>query len=201
MTITVAVILIILICSFIIVHHLYKIKDKLEEQLKEINLYQNHISQSIDRIEQSLYQIDDCIEDIEDEIKKENKIMKQEEKELLLKDLCSRLPYGVKCNVDGNKPYILSRIEIDNDNGHLLDFIEKKNGLDMQVYLSEVKPYLFPLSNITEEQEKEYLNTCNGYCNYYWTEETFDWLNKNHIDYRGLIDKGLAIDATGLNIY
>ncbi len=63
---TIAVILIVLICSFIIVHHLYKVKDNLEEQLKEINSYRNHISQTINRIEQSLYQIDDIVSDIED---------------------------------------------------------------------------------------------------------------------------------------
>lgn len=72
MIVTVAVILTIFLCSFIIVHHLYKVKDKLDEQFKEINLYQNHISQSIDKIEQSLYQIDTIVSDIEDEIKKEN---------------------------------------------------------------------------------------------------------------------------------
>lgn len=66
MTITVTVILIVIICSFIIVHHLYKAKDELDEQFREMNLYQNHISQSIDRIEQSLYQIDDIVSDIED---------------------------------------------------------------------------------------------------------------------------------------
>lgn len=127
--------------------------------------------------------------------------MTQENKELLFQDLCARLPYGVKCNIVDNKSYTLCRIEIDNINGHLLDFVENKDGLDMQVYLSEVKPYLFPLSDISEKQEREFLSTCNGYCDYYWTEETFDWFNKNHIDYRGLIGKGLAINATNLNIY
>ena len=68
MTITVAVILIVLISSFIIVHHLYKIKDKLEEQFKDLRYHQNYISQSIDGIEQSLYQIDSIVSDIEDEI-------------------------------------------------------------------------------------------------------------------------------------
>lgn len=63
---TVAIILVVFICSFIIVHHFYKVKDKLEEQLEEINSYRNHISQSIDRIEQSLYQIDAIVSDIED---------------------------------------------------------------------------------------------------------------------------------------
>lgn len=127
--------------------------------------------------------------------------MKQEDKDLLLKDLCSRLPYGVKCDVGYNKPYTLCRIEIDSKNEHLLDFIEIIDDFDVQYYLCEVKPYLFPLSSMTEKQEQEYINTCNGCCTYYWTDETFDYLNKNRFDYRGLIPKGLANDATGLNIY
>lgn len=129
--------------------------------------------------------------------------MIQKQKDLLLKDLCARLPYGVKCDVGDNKPYTLSRIEIDNNNGHLLDFIEMKNGLDMQVYLSEVKPYLFPLSSMSNEQKCEFVDTCTFFrdSSFGWTDETFDWLNENHFDYRDLIPMGLAIDATELNIY
>ncbi len=124
--------------------------------------------------------------------------MKQEEKDLLLKDLCARLPYKVKVkdtyyNYDENSATIW-----------LLDLNTQK----VRIFADEdwqsieyIKPYLFPLSSMTEEQEREYLNTCNGYCTYYWTEETFDWLNKNHFDYRGLIEKGFAIDCTNLNIY
>lgn len=130
--------------------------------------------------------------------------MTQEEKNLLLEDLCNRLSYGVKCNVGEETPYTLSGIEIDDVNGHLFDFVEKKNGLNMQVYLSEVKPYLFPLSSMTEEQRKEFDTTLK----YLpaeeidvWTLDTYDWCNKNHFDYRGLIKKGLAIDATTMNIY
>ena len=133
--------------------------------------------------------------------------MKQEDKELLLRDLCARLPYGAKCNVGEETPCTLSRIEVDNVNGHLLDFAETKDGLDMQVYLSEVKPYLFPLSSMTEEQRKEYnslrsigVDEC-GDITCFDTFESVDWCNKNHFDYRGLIPMRLAIDATGLNIY
>jgi hypothetical protein len=60
---------------------------------------------------------------------------------------------------------------------------------------------------MTEEQKDEYHNTCNiglsrwGDESYYATDESIDWLNAHHFDYRGLIEKGLAIDATGLNIY
>lgn len=135
--------------------------------------------------------------------------MKQEQYDLLLKDLCCRLPYGVKCNVGEGKPYTLNRIEIDNKNGHLLDFIEKKDGLDMQVYLSEVKPYLFPLSSMTEEQKEEFdqlleleLKAINDEINH--TQATafeIDFYHKYHLDWRGLIPMDLAIDATDLNIY
>ena len=94
--------------------------------------------------------------------------MTQEEKDLLVKDLCSRLPYGVMCDVGDNKPYTLSRIEIDDKNGHLLDFKEKKDGLDMQVYLSECRPYLLPLSSMTEEQKEELFKFCDFYTQEDW---------------------------------
>ena len=117
--------------------------------------------------------------------------MTQKDKELLLRDLSSRLPYGVLCDIGLDHPLPLQRIFVDRLEGTLLDFYE--DGLDYQVYISEVKPYLFPLYSMTEEQEREYLNTCNGYCTYYWTDETFDWLNEHHFDYRHLIEKGLAL--------
>ena len=135
--------------------------------------------------------------------------MTQEEKELLLNDLCTRLPYGVKCQIQEDEyTYIgtLCRIEVDNKNGHLLDFVETINGLECQVYLSEIKPYLFPFSSMTKEQTIEY---CDIQAKFLYSSqypvtdsyELFEWLNKNRIDYRGLIEKGLAINATGLEIY
>lgn len=122
--------------------------------------------------------------------------MTQTEKDLLLKDLCTRLPYGVKCQIQEDKHIhigTLCRIEFDNKNGHLLDFVESINYLDCQFYISEVKPYLFPMSSMTKEQYNQYIK--------YSVYEGLDWLNKNHFDYRGLIPMGLAIDATGLNVY
>ncbi len=140
--------------------------------------------------------------------------LNDQEKDLLLQDLCARLPYGVMCDVGDNKPYTLSRIEIDDKNGHLLDFKEKRDGLDMQVYLSECKPYLLPLSSMTEEQlynnpigfsqmltikaNRDWENITINRGSYY---KLVDWFNKNNFDYRGLIPMGLAKDATGLNIY
>jgi hypothetical protein len=66
------------------------------------------------------------------------------------------------------------------------------------VPFDEFKPYLFPLSSMTWEQKCQYREAIASSLNHY---EVYDWLNKNHFDYRGLIEKGLAIDATGLNIY
>ena len=138
--------------------------------------------------------------------------MKQEEKDLLIKDLCARLPYGVKCKILGtNETKILASANYDRENT-LFDFWEddRKIQYDYQLYLSEFKPYLFPLSSMTEEQSKEldkidpefYSLICsNGELYVSMDLRGYDWLNENHFDYRGLIQKGLALDATNLNIY
>ena len=133
--------------------------------------------------------------------------MTEEQKELLLKDLCDRLPYGVKLNFNYiiTSPAILKGIN--------KDFIE----CDIAACeLEDVKPYLFPISSITKEQRNEFpfelslLHAfINGYISLFEDEELsvddiirmMDCLNKNHIDYRGLIPLGLAIDCTNLNIY
>lgn len=119
--------------------------------------------------------------------------MTQEHKELLLKDLCSRLPYRVKISVNNNIESLQGINVLDN-------VIEYGSFLSSDI--EEVKPYLFPLSSMTEEQEEEY-NDLNCY-ELGWfphTEGALDYLIKNNFDYRELIDEGLAIDATGLNIY
>ena len=123
--------------------------------------------------------------------------MTQEHKELLLKDLCARLPYGIKFlreswNYEWDQE--LSVIEV-------LEDIDKDGYINKtKVYnVEDIKPYLFPLSSMTEEQEKEWLYTLSS--DYHITYDTVDWCNKNHFDYRGLIPMGLAIDATNLNIY
>jgi hypothetical protein len=144
--------------------------------------------------------------------------MKQKDKDLILKDICARLPYDVKCKIlETNEIKILSSVRHDWENT-LFDFWEdeRKIQYDYQLYLSEFKPYLFPLSSITEEQKKEFpgeVSILNSFIDgsiYLFEDEEltpediielFDFLNKNHFDYRGLIENGLAIDATGKNIY
>ena len=123
--------------------------------------------------------------------------MTQEEKDLLLKDLCARLPYGVKCRyqhiqyVENGKIIDINMFGIVNVDGHIKD-------------ICDIKPYLIPLSSMTEEQYKEYTDMGYSVTERWWSMANYhqiEWFNKNHFDYRGLIEKGLAIDATGLNIY
>ena len=123
--------------------------------------------------------------------------MTQEDKDLLLKDLCSRLPYGVKIEltwwVMDEGTYVNVTLEPE----HIEQLLNYEN------YITEIKPYLFPLSSMTEEQKKEYQYITERwmYDSSYSISDSIDWLNKNHFDYRGLIPMRLAIDATNLNIY
>ena len=136
--------------------------------------------------------------------------MTQEQKELLLKDLCTRLSYGVKCYISELKDYrVLGSIQYDGINT-LFDFWNKEQTkYEFQLYISEFKPYLFPLSSMSEEQKKEFNSYFasvpyygdNIHIPYYFVELLIDFYNKHHFDWRGLIPKGLAIDATGLGIY
>lgn len=143
--------------------------------------------------------------------------MKQEDKELLLRDLCARLPHKV----------IVEFISYEGDTSPWFGELSCKD-LDSFIHdveYIEIKPYLRPMSSMTEEQFdelKEYsglkysaslleLVTWTDECTTleFWLEETpayiiikvFDWLNRNHFDYRDLITRGLAIDCTNLNIY
>ena len=124
--------------------------------------------------------------------------MTQEDKELLLKDLCARLPYMTKVR---RYRYTTPIDSIQSVELLGLGWLEELYGEE-----AEFKPYLFPLTSITEEQKMflKQQNWCIAISTRGTVETTIegiDWLNKNHFDYRGLIEKGLAIDATGLNIY
>ena len=130
--------------------------------------------------------------------------MTQEEKDLLLADLCARLPYGVKISI----PDLWTH---DRDNEILDEIFKGDDGLyrvnSKGQLIEHIKPYLFPLSSMTEEQIQELESLMEVTTIPKWgevlspTPEYYDWLNKNKFDYRGLIPKGLANDATGLNIY
>ena len=122
--------------------------------------------------------------------------MTQEEKELLLKDLCARLPYDVKVNCN-DKAYNFAGIH--SFNICILSDDNEDNAFTT-AGIKYIKPYLFPLSSMTEEHQREEYNICKEYIIGY-ESNLIDFYNKYHYDYRGLIPMGLAIDATGLNIY
>ena len=132
--------------------------------------------------------------------------MNQEDKELLLKDLCCRLPYYTLV-------YLSNTME---------GFDSELSTAEIEFLINNeymVKPYLFPLSSMTEEQKEELKDLTRkemeiitdqlktGNCGidngkYHFNNILeLNWLNENNFDYRGLISKGLAIDCTGLNIY
>lgn len=128
--------------------------------------------------------------------------MTREDKDLLLKDLCARLPYGVKVQCEDylftfDKDHMGIGMLYKDFNMNLLE--SPKIILSGCYYGEDIKPYLFPLSSMTADQ-RTYHNFLkhSAYAN---PIKLIDWYNKNHFDYRGLIEKGLAIDATGLNIY
>ena len=121
----------------------------------------------------------------------------EEEKNLLLKDLCTRLPYGVRYrhftwNDEYGETYIAAQIYSINTDGYVKNCYD-----DETVYIDNVRPYLFPLSSMTEEQKKEYQYITERWMNdpAYSISDSIDWLNKHHFDYRGLIEKGLALEA------
>ena len=136
--------------------------------------------------------------------------MTQEEKDLLLKDICARLPYGVKVQYYDNETKKLEAgaivsctIPIDETNQKYPTFITRRDLLIIQGNtIEDIKPYLFPLSSMTDEQEEEYNNlNCWELGCFPHTEDALDYLIANHFDYRGLIEMGIAIDATGLDVY
>ena len=134
-------------------------------------------------------------------------------KDLLLKDLCGRLPYGVKVQTTYINPQTKERKDIGTD---VLSTVEISMLIDGY---EEHKPYLFPLTSMTEEHIFEINNilgkdfeidkygitdlirnrrTCLSYLE---LDVLFEYFNKYHFDYRGLIPMGLANDCTNLNIY
>ena len=135
--------------------------------------------------------------------------MNREEKYLVIDDISGRIPHGVVFKTDwGNKT--LKGIQYDNVNTLLYFGVCNFTNKVIETYVSEVKPYLFPISSMSDKQKKELDDTLIRLNLKALSDEIsseviatyeIDFYNKNHIDYRGLIPKGLALDATGLNIY
>lgn len=133
--------------------------------------------------------------------------MTQEEKQLLLQDLCARLPYGVKIQ------FYLPNYQTNSFDEKIGEVFEIGNvfthvhcdGIDYLPNTSRVKPYLRPMYSMTVEEKKEFQACHCVYglhpdfqpmmCNLANELNMFDWLNAHHFDYRGLIRKGLAIEA------
>lgn len=132
--------------------------------------------------------------------------MTQEQKDLLLKDLCARLPYKVKVQDTYYK-------SLEPNPMWLIDLHAQKVRLfadEGYQNIEYIKPYLFPISSMTLEQKEEFntqslklqLKVIDEEIMYEEaTEFEVDFYNRHHLDWRGLIPKGLALDATGKNIY
>ena len=134
--------------------------------------------------------------------------MTQGEKKLVIKDLCGRLPYGVIIQInDGLKgTYDSQLVQVFCD--RVSCSVSARNPLKECICIDSVKPYLRPMSSMTEEEQNEYYKTFKaepygsgiGFI-YVESAKSFDWLNAHHFDYRGLIEKGLAISTEVFNPY
>ena len=113
--------------------------------------------------------------------------MTQEDKNLLLKDLCARSPYGVIADCVGE------RIKINYVNPHSgMVYISNYTTATKWESIEVIKPYLRPMSSISELITAKEWSSLGGI-------DLIDWYNANYIDYRGLIEKDLAIEVTEEN--
>ena len=155
--------------------------------------------------------------------------MTQQDKDLLLRDLCARLPYGVKVQVFIKKDDETSKetLPLNGFNGESEYTLWIHNSKELAKYgccgrgfrVDEVKPYLRPMSSMTDEEKEEIeeitqgcFHVTNGYSivsvewrdaavftSHYDAMRIIDWLNSHHFDFRGLIEMGLAIAVTEEN--
>lgn len=139
--------------------------------------------------------------------------MTKENKELLLNDLIARLPYSVKIHCGGViLGYLHHHYEKPVEEKDLYEIAKVSDepvcyAINSRYDITEVKPYLRPMSDMTPEENAKYYDTqyhfINDYDDHteysYDTLATYDYLNSIHVDYRGLINKGLAIKVTKEN--
>lgn len=129
--------------------------------------------------------------------------MTKEDKELLLKDLSARLPYGVICNDNRHGSGRVTNIDITPDESEQGNSKVILYYFDFDEYgeLKNCKPYLRPMSSMTADEEIEFMNLTDNVVkigNKHYAVlslQQIDWHNAHHFDYRGLIEKGLAIEA------
>ena len=128
--------------------------------------------------------------------------MTQKQKDLLKKVICAMLPYGIKATTTSNGWNGIYTITGYNDDRIYLDCPMYDEG-DDEWLVESVKPYLRPMSSMTEEEIKEFSVLGVGIHLFKGplipSYDTLDWLNKNHFDYRGLIPLKLAIEVTEEN--
>ena len=119
--------------------------------------------------------------------------MTQEEKQLLLIDICTRLPYGVICHTEKGDGHLCSinQTIFGTEYGLNISLIKRDRFYDSKTEEQAIKPYLRPMSSMTEEETDTYDRMVM--CNASWVVD--DWLLSHHFDYRGLIEKGLALEA------
>lgn len=145
--------------------------------------------------------------------------MTQEEKQLLLVDLCARLPYGICANLPNHHlvshKYYIHECNVKNGwTTGILNCAGREGYYSAEI--EDIQPYLRPLSSMTEEESAELSNIISEWFDkelFYLTEEPFleyalsrinytispllfDWLNAHHFDFRNLLAKGLAIEVT-----
>jgi hypothetical protein len=124
----------------------------------------------------------------------EGQNMTQEDKDLLLKDLCARLSYGVVIEITSDGGMIEASYDMRLDAGLLADLLHSED---------DFKPYLRPMSSMIEEEVEEFaalesIDILGGNTKITCVElsiDAIDWLNAHHFDYRWLIEKGLALEA------
>lgn len=127
--------------------------------------------------------------------------MTKEEKDLLLRDLCARLPYEVEVYYSETVP-ISTLKTINSEKGTCIVYDHSQWYRHSKFHIEEIKPYLRSMSSMTEEEKNDYLNTFKKSIigtdeedGRVWTVDSIDWLNAHHFDYRGLIPMNLALEA------
>ena len=128
--------------------------------------------------------------------------MTQEEKKL--KDLCSRIPYGTKVCVPKLSDGVYELVGVrESEPGKYVAELRSSPKSMVAIPIDMVKPCYFSMASMTLEQRREWHSTMfrEDYDILIPTPYSFDWLNRNHFDYLGLIDTEDAIDVTNLNIY